>query len=401
MNHAHSLLISGMQFWKTTGMHIRKLFFAALLTIPSLAYSQEYYVVIGSFGTEEAAKKFMGYARSLHYDANYILNQNNSLFYVYVLKSDDRKIASEQTFRLQRETEFTDAWMYSGVQTKPAEVVVKKEAKLELPEAPNEVTYEIAEPEPVPTEETVVTFEGPEKPVAKGKFFKFQLKNTDGKIVQGPVYNVDRRLGRDLATYKANEFIDVRRPSIRGVPMTLVVEIFGYLEEIKFVDYEDPALTEGAFQDENGVWIIPFELSRIKKGDVTVMYRVSFYKDAVIMTPASKPELDALVSLMEMNPSFVIKIHGHNNGNEKSIRITTLGSDKNYFGMERSLSVTGNAKELSRLRAETIKSYLVDRGIDKNRIETFAWGGTAMLATPGTAAATRLNNRIEVEIIKD
>jgi outer membrane protein OmpA-like peptidoglycan-associated protein len=128
------------------------------------------------------------------------------------------------------------------------------------------------------------------------------------------------------------------------------------------------------------------------------MYRVLFYKDAVIMTPASKPELDALVRMMEMNPDYKIKIHGHNNGNEKNIRIITLGSDKNYFGMARSLSKIGNAKELSRMRAETIKSYLIDNGIDQDRIDTYAWGGTAMLVAPGTAAAARINNRIEIEI---
>ena len=104
---------------------------------------------------------------------------------------------------------------------------------------------------------------------------------------------------------------------------------------------------------------------------------------------------------MKMNPTYKIKIHGHNNGNEKGIRIVTLGSDKNYFSMARSSSRTGSAKDLSQMRANAIKSYLIDNGIDKDRIDTYAWGGTAMLATPGTAAATRLNNRIEIEITHD
>jgi outer membrane protein OmpA-like peptidoglycan-associated protein len=207
--------------------------------------------------------------------------------------------------------------------------------------------------------------------------------------------------GRDLATYAAHQYVDVLRPLREDRSITLVCEIFGYKDEVKLVDYNDPSTTEGAYQDEHGAWVIPFTLERLQKGNISVMYNVTFYKDAVIMLPRSKPELDELVHMMNLNPNYKIKIHGHNNGTEKSIRIITLGNDRNYFNMARSLSKMGSAKELSRMRAEIVKSYLVDQGIDKNRIDTYAWGGTAMLMKPGTAAATRLNNRIEIEILSD
>lgn len=390
----------------------RRILFAFCLVGSTVAFGQDYYVVIGSFATETAAIKYAGYARSIHYDASHIMNETNKLYYVYVLKTPDRKLASEQTFRLQKETEFTDAWMYSKTATRPAEVIVEKEpevpevpAVIEAPQKDAPVIKETQVDPPVVEElqnqqDPAISFGGPVKPVAKGTFFKFMLTNTDGKTIPGQVYNVDRLQGRDLATYKANEYVDVRKP-VQGMPITIVCEIFGYLEVVRLIDYNNPLLTEGATQDENGVWVVPMTLQRIKKGDVSVMYRVSFYKDAVIMLPSSKPELDELVSMMKMNPTYKIKIHGHNNGNEKGIRIVTLGSDKNYFSMARSSSRTGSAKDLSQMRANAIKSYLIDNGIDKDRIDTYAWGGTAMLATPGTAAATRLNNRIEIEITHD
>jgi outer membrane protein OmpA-like peptidoglycan-associated protein len=53
------------------------------------------------------------------------------------------------------------------------------------------------------------------------------------------------------------------------------------------------------------------------------------------------------------------------------------------------------------MRAETIKSYLIDNGVDKKRVDTYGWGGTIMLVQPGTAAATRLNNRMEIEVTQD
>ena len=91
---------------------IRSILFSILLALSLPMYGQHYHVVIGSFATENAAIKFSGYARSLHYDAAYLLNESKSLYYVYVIKTPDRSTASEQTFRLRRETEFTDTWMY-------------------------------------------------------------------------------------------------------------------------------------------------------------------------------------------------------------------------------------------------------------------------------------------------
>lgn len=412
---------------------MRCLIILMYVTCSAVAPAQDYHVVIGSFSTENSAIKFAGYASSLRYDARYLQNSVNGLYYVYVLKTKDRNSASELTIRLQNETEFEDAWMYYGGPTVPVEDIktppkeVVKTPPVEVPktlpvevvkvtepeiketgisiEKPVEKVEETPEDEPVREvaveEKAKISFDGPVKPVAQGKFFKFILTTANGKNIQSKVYNVDRQQGRDLAAYNANEYVDVLRPSIQGMPITIVCEVFGYNSIVKVIDYNDPGTFEGVTQDENGVWIVPFTLDRLKKGDVSVMYKLGFYKDAVIMLPSSKPELDELVNMMKLNPNYKIKIHGHNNGNEKSIRIITLGSDKNYFGMARSLSKTGSAKELSHLRAETIKSYLTDRGIDKSRIDTYAWGGTVMLVKPGTAAATRLNNRIEIEILED
>lgn len=60
----------------------------------------------------------------------------------------------------------------------------------------------------------------------------------------------------------------------------------------------------------------------------------------------------------------------------------------------------GSSKELSRVRAETIRNYLIDNGVDKNRMEIFAWGGTNMLVSE-TSTSARLNDRIEIEILQD
>jgi len=93
---------------------LRAVYSSLFFLISIVGFSQDYYVVIGSFTDELATSRFTGYARSLRYDASYIRNESNKLFYVYVLKTQDKKIASALTLRLQKETEFEDAWMYYG-----------------------------------------------------------------------------------------------------------------------------------------------------------------------------------------------------------------------------------------------------------------------------------------------
>lgn len=372
----------------------------------STAQTQPYYVVVGAFAKESNAKKFSGFVRSRFFQATYELNENRNLFYVYVLKTVNKKEAFDQVRILQKEEAFKDAWVFRGnlgstiipvEETKPEPV----EAKPEVVQIDTTTAKEIV-PVVVPVIEeqkpVVKPVKEPEM-VVKGKLFKFMIKAPSGEAIAGNVHHVDLLRGRDLATYKGNDYSDVPKPFEQKEPMTLVCGIFGYKEVTQLVDYNDPSITQGAVQDEKGAWTIPFVLERLKKGDVSVMYDVSFYKDAVIMLPRSQEELDELVTMMQANPAYKIKVHGHCNGNNKR-KIIALGKTRNYFDMKGSDQQNGSAKELSKQRAEAVRDYLVEHGIDKSRMEIMAWGGLNMLVGE-TSASAKLNDRIEIEIMED
>lgn len=400
----------------------KKSFLVLLLFIAATGLqAQDYYVVIGAYRVQKYADIFTGYARNAKYDARQGKQEQRQLTYIYVLKTNDRQQATQLTVHLQKNSEFKDAWLYKGPLTtnepqapvvqqtpkpeeKPAVTPVEEPKPIETPtedpvEQPTEEPKE--EPKEKPVEQPVEEPEDKPLPPARGKYFKFVVTTADGTPLQTTLHNVDRLQGRDLATYPSGTYADVTRPADPSMPLSIVCGIFGFKEEVKIIDFSDPSQTPGATQDEKGAWVIPYQLERLKKGDVSVMYNVSFYKDAVVMTPASQTELDELVNMMKLNPNYKIKIHGHNNGNDKNIRITILGDNKNYFAMAGSKTKTGNGKELSQVRAETIQQYLMDNGIDKKRIDIYAWGGMEMLVKQGSAAAARLNNRIEIEIMED
>jgi len=371
-----------------------------LLTAATAACAQQYYyVVIASYADEDHAEKYMGYARSKQYDAQRMLNEANKLWYVYVLKTTNREEAILETKRLQQLTEFKDTWLYGGGTNTEASEDREKKTIGETVQ-----TQPIAEPArsetPADSSGAVATVETEtEKVKVKGKLFKFTVQTTNSEpVATAEVHSVDYRRGRDLATFKADKYVDILKPAKKG-QMTVVCGIFGYKEVVKKIEYDDPAGADGASQDERGAWVIPFTLERMRTGDVSVMYHVSFYKDAVIMLPGSKVELDELVSMMKMNPNYIIKIHGHSNGNNKR-KIIDLGKAKNYFSVNGSYQHEGSSKELSRLRAEAVRRYLSENGIERDRSSIYAWGGLNMLV-PENSTSAKLNDRIEIEILRD
>jgi len=379
-----------------------------LLVAFTATYAQHFYVIVGAFAQESNAQKFTGYVRSLRYPANYELNTAKNYFYVYILKTTTREAALAQVKSLQEESEFKDAWLFSGHLGKAEEPVVvavepspteeKQPEIIVVPEPINERPADTtSQAEQVPAVTNIGEAVGETK--VKGKLFMFAIQTMDGKPVHGEVHNVDYKRGREIAAYKSDEYIDVPNPPKENNPMSMVCGIFGYKEVVKFLDYNNPALEEGVTKDGKGAWVVSYQLERLKKGDVSVMYHVSFYKDAVVMLPESKTELDELVNMMKDNLNYKIKIHGHCNGNN-SRRIIALGPTKNYFNNQGSDERNGTAKELTKLRAEAVQAYLADNGIDISRSEIYAWGALNMLV-PQTSTSAKLNDRIEIEIQED
>ena len=289
---------------------IRSAIIFVFILISSFAFAQQnHYVVVGVFAVESNAQKFTGYVRSQRFNAGYGLYKKQKLYYVYVMKTADRNAAQVEMRGLHKETEFKDSWVFSGILEGGEDLPLETE-----PPVVEETTPVVEEPPvtpPVPTPDTTATANTPtvataeptdsvgeEVPAApptviKGKLFKFTIQTDDGKPVKGEIHNVDFRRGRDLGIYKTNQYIDITRPSTRNNPLSLVCGIFGYKEIVKMLDYDNPAFMESkAFQDGNGAWVIPYQLERMKKGVVSVMYHVSFYKDAVVMLPPSKSEMD-------------------------------------------------------------------------------------------------------------
>jgi len=171
----------------------------------------------------------------------------------------------------------------------------------------------------------------------------------------------------------------------------------GYKPAKMIFNYHDTEMVSTGTGDKQEA-IITFELVRAKRGDYIDFNEVRFFRNTTILEPQSRNELNGLVSLMKEG-SYKVKIHGHCNGDAPR-NVTTLGTSTNIFALE-----PGNkremmtAKQLTEMRAEVVKSYLISQGIVTDRISTKGEGGKMMMYPTNSTLANR-NDRVEVEVLK-
>jgi len=96
--------------------------------------------------------------------------------------------------------------------------------------------------------------------------------------------------------------------------------------------------------------------------------------DKATLRPAGKEKVQHAVQVANENPSMRIRIEGYTD---------SIGSD------------TYNTK-LGQRRADAVKAYMVQLGIDPNRITTKSFGENNPVATNSTAEGRAQNRRVEI-----
>jgi outer membrane protein OmpA-like peptidoglycan-associated protein len=396
---------------------------AAVRTARQLSDDHPNYVVIGAFRIHRNATRFTSRAqKDLQLNAKYELNKNRNLYYVYVLNTPDREEAIAEARRLRTESEFRDTWVYSGNlgKAKAGEsyvgVDINPMTNRAMDDVAAEATAETTTASTTPALDAnaqassagadTPAIEETKPPVAEepdseieGKKFFFSLSRAlDNEKLEGDVDVIDLDKVRKLGTYKGNMEVKVSKPTGTG-KVSLVCEVFGYRKAQREVDYNNPS-GDGIAKGENGSILVPFELSRLQKGDIAVMYNVYFFKDAAVMRPESRFEVNSLLEMLKENPNYKIKIHGHTNGKANGRIISVDEGSTNFFSLTNTKEGFGSAKKLSEERAKLIRDFLVTNGVDATRMVIKAWGGKRPIHDKHSTRAQE-NVRVEIEILED
>lgn len=379
----------------------------------AVAGSKANYVVIGAFAIEKNATEFVEDAKKASFKAVSEINVSRNLFYVYILQTANRKAAFDLANSIRTTTPFSDTWVYTGILgrestgedfnpiTEKNLEVIKTVDNSDKAVAGTAIVPEVLN-ESLPVM-AVVTAEDKSSvkvdPLAEGsRNFIFKIvRDDDQQELQGDIDVIDLDKTKKATSYKGNQNVAVA-PVNKSGNISLLCEIFGYRKVQKEINFNQPQESEGIEMNGDQA-VIKFELTRLKKGDIAVMYNVYFYKDAGIMRPESRYEVNSLVDMMKDNPKYKIKIHGHTNGSAAG-KVISLGESKDYFSLNDSKEGYGSAKKLSQERAEVMRDFMVTEGIDAKRMQIKAWGGKRPIHDKMSAHA-QSNVRVEVEILED
>ena len=136
---------------------------------------------------------------------------------------------------------------------------------------------------------------------------------------------------------------------------------------------EEPE-TVNQFEDSDGC---PDELPEAVKQFSGVIEGIFFDSNKATIKDRSGPKLDKAVKVLEEYPSLRLEIRGH----------TDSRGDADYN------------RDLSQRRADAVKQYLVEHGIDASRLETRGMGEDVPRESNNTKKGRAKNRRIEFELL--
>lgn len=412
-----------------------------LTSFPACVRAADYYVVVGSFIEEANARKFVGQVRPAFQQATYSFNERRKLYYVHVVQTSRKEEARKWALYLRQEKRFTDAWVLSYPDVDEMQVTRQAEnhvsgtqkesfsesrlpryvsATMRVPDntgilSPGELEASSARSAPVAsgtgrsiswvlsgdlqfaTGVSPVQAQSGKGAMGNSEMFTFVVEGADGRPLQSEVMLVDFEKVKKLTGIRFGEHLAIK-PTKRNQVVTFVCEMIGYSMETRMFNIDHLSRGRDIHLREDGVWEVRFKLRKLKVDEVSFLNKTAFYPDAAVLEPSSEIELNDLLVMMKSNTAYEIVVHSHCNPGGR--RAVLVPADKRYFEKKDAVTKSASDRRLTKHRAETVRNYLVDHGIDKERIGIVGWGSADLLVA-ADAVDAYINDRIEIELVAD
>ncbi len=137
----------------------------------------------------------------------------------------------------------------------------------------------------------------------------------------------------------------------------------------------DEPETLNGFEDSDGC---PDEIPDAVKRFSGTLQGINFKTGKAILEPSSTPALDEAVKVLKEYPSVRVEISGHTD---------------NRGGREINMRLSGS-------RADAVKTYLVEHGIDESRISTRGAGPDEPIDSNASKSGRAANRRIEFRVLQ-
>ncbi len=387
-----------------------------------------HYVIIGAFSYYGNAKKYLRITSDFEYNVNFGFRMENELYYVYLFSSSQIETARIERDNIRKKytrdlvkNGFDSAWVLASQpllrvdktdlvsRSELAEIQETIDIKPSIESPPIEKPKAVEKEETAPPKEEqkpVPKVEKPVKLITDDGVALYPLKinavsSVSGEIVNGDIDIIDAVRAKKYQNWKANIIDLLPAPQNGTGEIQVVCDIFGYRKVQHTFSLNELEEENGnGFLELRGDTIyINFDLQRYEIGEIVTMYHVYFWPDATQMKPESKYELNQLLEMLQENENLTVRVHGHTNGNNGGKIIgRTKGSDDLFSMGENSEVGRGSARKLSLSRGEIIIEYLIQNGIDPDRLDVIGWGGKKMVFEKDDPRA-KMNVRSEIEIL--
>ena len=124
--------------------------------------------------------------------------------------------------------------------------------------------------------------------------------------------------------------------------------------------------------------IVDLYLNPIEKGQTIRLNNIFFDSGKYDLLPESDAELNKLYTILQENKQLKIEIAGHTDA---------VGIDKDNL-------------ILSKNRANAVMQFLLNKGVNKNRLTANGYGETKFIATNDTPEGKQQNRRVEFLILE-
>lgn len=155
-----------------------------------------------------------------------------------------------------------------------------------------------------------------------------------------------------------------------GSTYALHIKKKGYLFYSKQYDMNDTLLQDKSYDNK-------INLQQIKRYSTIQLNNIYYAIDKAELRSQSIVELNVLYDFLQLNSDINIEIGGHTDN-------TGTSSHNNKLSVE---------------RANTVRDYLIEKGINKDRLHTAGYGNTQPIAENDTEHGKQLNRRTEIKIL--
>lgn len=204
------------------------------------------------------------------------------------------------------------------------------------------------------------------------------INSQTGKPLEATIVYEDLETGEEVGTATTNPATGEYKIVLpKGKKYSWRAVAPNFIAEGENVDLTD-STADGKSKSFSDINNKSLKMIPIEEGQIVRLNNIFFATGKSTLNPESYPELNRIAITMTENKAMFIELGGHTDN---------VGSDESNL-------------KLSQDRADTVREYLIGKGVEPDRVASKGYGETVPVAKNDTPEGQQRNRRVEFKILK-